>query len=415
MDAVRQAGLRRLRDFLPRAGRAYASSRNADTGPGGRDNVSMLSPYLRHRLVHEREVVGAVLERHSRQAAEKFIQEVFWRTYFKGWLEQRPGVWQQYRADLAGLSERLAADTELRQRYDAAVAGRTGIDCVDAWVAELVETGYLHNHTRMWFASIWVYTLGLPWQLGADLFLRHLLDGDAASNTLSWRWVCGLHTRGKTYLARPDNIDRYTGGRFRPTGLAREAPPLRENLDHPVVPLTTVGPVADEPFLLVVTEDDCLPETLTLPRPPVAVVGLESVDERSPEPTGDLAAEFARRAVGDALERAGHRFRCATTAGGADNWGAAIVKQARASGVASVVVAGPPVGPTADRLDAACPELQRAGVTLHRLRRAWDAAAWPHARRGFFQLRKQIPRLLDESERRAATQLSLGLSAPEIL
>jgi deoxyribodipyrimidine photo-lyase len=66
-------------------------------------------------------------------------------------------------------------------------------------VQELVETGYLHNHARMWFASIWIFTLRLPWELGADFFLRHLLDGDAASNTLSWRWVAGLHTKGKHY------------------------------------------------------------------------------------------------------------------------------------------------------------------------------------------------------------------------
>ena len=79
---------------------------------------------------------------------------------------------------------------------------------------ELIETGYLHNHARMWYASIWIHTLKLPWTLGAAFFLTHLLDGDPASNTLSWRWVAGLHTPGKTYLARPDNIRKYTNNRF---------------------------------------------------------------------------------------------------------------------------------------------------------------------------------------------------------
>ena len=104
----------------------------------------------------------------------------------------------------------------MRAGYRAAIDGETGIECFDAWSAELCETGYLHNHARMWFASIWIFTLKLPWRLGADFFYRHLLDGDAASNTLSWRWVAGLHTRGKPYAARADNIATYSGGRFTP-------------------------------------------------------------------------------------------------------------------------------------------------------------------------------------------------------
>ena len=207
---TRAAGLETLADFVPRAGRDYARDRNHDTG-ASRDNVSGLSPYLRHRLLTEREVVAAVLERHPLSSAEKFVQEVFWRTYWKGWLEQRPEVWRRYRRDLAEL---LPPGGSPSHDYEEAIAGRTGIDAMDAWVHELFDTGYLHNHTRMWFASIWIFTLGLPWQLGADFFYRHLLDGDAASNTLSWRWVAGLQTAGKTYLATASNISRFTDGRF---------------------------------------------------------------------------------------------------------------------------------------------------------------------------------------------------------
>ena len=65
----------------------------------------------------------------------------------------------------------------------------------------------------MWFASIWIHTLNLPWQLGADFF-KNLLDGDPASNTLSWRWVAGLHTQGKCYLATENNIKKFTNNRF---------------------------------------------------------------------------------------------------------------------------------------------------------------------------------------------------------
>jgi len=225
-EPTRGAALARLDAFIARAGRDYARTRNFDFGPERRDNVSMLSPWLRHRLVLEEEVIARTLARHTLSAAEKFVQEIVWRTYFKGFLEQRPSIWRAYRRDVAALAERLEAEPRRRADYDAAVEGRTGIDCFDAWAGELLDTGYLHNHARMWFASIWIFTLRLPWQLGADFFLRHLLDGDPASNTLGWRWVGGLHTRGKTYLARADNIAKYTEGRFNPVGrLARSAPP----------------------------------------------------------------------------------------------------------------------------------------------------------------------------------------------
>ena len=160
-------------------GRAYASERNYDRP--GHEDVSRLSPYLRHRIVTEEEVLQAALVRHSASAAEKFIQEVYWRTYWKGWLEMRPSVWTMYQADVTAALNRVQTEGGLRAEWEAACRGATGIDAFDHWARELVETGYLHNHARMWFASIWIYTLNLPWALGADFFLRHLLDGDPAS------------------------------------------------------------------------------------------------------------------------------------------------------------------------------------------------------------------------------------------
>ena len=161
-DPSREAGLRRLHSFAHRAGPQYAKSRNFDFGPERRGNVSMLSPYLRHRLILEQEVLEAVLQHHSPNAASKFVQEVFWRTYFKGWLEQRPSVWADYRRTVARLLQTLDGDAEMLHRYETAIKGNTGIDCFDAWARELMTHGYLHNHARMWFASIWVFTLGLP-------------------------------------------------------------------------------------------------------------------------------------------------------------------------------------------------------------------------------------------------------------
>lgn len=223
-EPSRQEALERLAQFVPIAGRQYATGRNTDFGPDAPSSVSKLSPYLRYRLLTELEVVTAVLTHHSLAAADRYVQEILWRTYWKGWLEMRPSVWTRFTEEL----DRQLESFSNAHTLAAAESGTTGIDGFDDYARELVETGYIHNHARMWFASIWIFTLHLPWVLGADFFLRHLLDADAASNTLSWRWVAGLQTVGKSYLATAGNITRYTNGRFAPVGLAREALPLTE-------------------------------------------------------------------------------------------------------------------------------------------------------------------------------------------
>ena len=161
----------RLAAYLPKAGRAYAAGRNYDLGPGAHSKVSGLSPWLRHRLLLETDVLGAALGRHGFAASEKFVQEVFWRAYFKGWLEHRPEVWRRYRADLVAQLGLLEKDQSLAVRYEEATQGKTGIECFDAWVQELLHTHYLHNHARMWFASIWIFTLKLPWGSGRGFLL----------------------------------------------------------------------------------------------------------------------------------------------------------------------------------------------------------------------------------------------------
>ena len=150
----------------------------------------------------------------------------------------------------------------IKENYMSAVNGETGIECFDFWCKQLKSTGYLHNHVRMWFASIWVFTLKLPMELGADFFMLHLIDADAASNTLSWRWVSGLHTKGKAYAARASNIEKFTDGQFNPSGQLREdIEPLTENINHPFVPLVDLEQFKDEDAILLVTEEDCSPET----------------------------------------------------------------------------------------------------------------------------------------------------------
>ncbi len=193
---IRDEALNRLEDFSNNNLGKYAADRNFDPGPENRNNTSLLSQYISHRIIDEQETIRAAYQKFPFKKIEKFVQEVFWRTYWKGWLEMRPQVWDDYNQDLNNLQNELNSSN-----YKEAIEGNTKIPCFNDWVLELKEFGYLHNHARMWFASIWIFTLGLPWQLGADFFLKHLLDGDPASNTLGWRWVAGLHTKGKHYLA----------------------------------------------------------------------------------------------------------------------------------------------------------------------------------------------------------------------
>jgi deoxyribodipyrimidine photo-lyase len=177
-------------------------------------NVSKLSPYLRRRLVSESEVLQIALETNSISSLEKFIQEIFWRTYWRGWLELRPDVYEDY-----------------ENGYDGShLPDKTGIKCFDHWTEELIETGYLHNHARMWYASIWIFTLGKSWVSGANFFKDHLVDWCPASNTLGWRWVAGLQTRGKIYVAKADNIKLFTNDKFFPKGELNENPFFNEDL-----------------------------------------------------------------------------------------------------------------------------------------------------------------------------------------
>lgn len=394
IPASRTAALGQFRQFLPCAGSAYADDRNHDLGPERRTNVSGLSPFIRHGLLDEAEIIRAVLDRHGQDRARKFIEEVCWRTYFKGWLEARPEVWRRYRRDLDTALARLEKDGGLDDRYAAAVQGRTGIACFDHWAQELVSCNYLHNHARMWFACIWVFTLELPWVLGADFFLRHLLDGDAASNTLSWRWVCGLHTQGKTYLATSSNIARFSGGRFPQTeGLAATGTALQEAplpAAQPLRGLLSAQP--DLPTGLLITDDDCggervLEETGLTSR---ACAGFSSADHRSPLPVAEAVRQFSTDALRDGLTGAGRQDTLPTTL----LTPAQILEWAGAHGLRQILMRYVPQGPSEDVLHGARDQLEARDIRLVEIRRPWDEAFWPHATGGYFKLKKRIPAVL---------------------
>ena len=231
-EISRDGALKQLDAFINSELANYSFKRNFDLGPKDKSNVSCLSPYISHRLITEHEVAKTVLAKFPYQKVEKYIQEIFWRVYWKGWLELRPQVWTDFIEDLKGLKE--------DESYKKAINGETQIECFNDWVKELKENNYLHNHTRMWFASIWIFTLNLPWQKGAEFFMKHLYDGDAASNTLSWRWVAGLQTKGKHYVAQSWNISKFTNNKYKNVKLNEKALSLTDKREYKLNPLNFI-------------------------------------------------------------------------------------------------------------------------------------------------------------------------------
>ena len=230
-EASKAAALNKLNNFVEKNLSEYSKLRNFDFGPEKRTNISGLSPYITHGIINEKEVIEKSLSKFSFSKNEKFIQEVLWRTYWKGWLELRPRVWVDYLIELNKIREEFKHN----QNYKDAIYGKTKIECFNYWVNELKENNYLHNHARMWFASIWIFTLELPWQLGAEFFMKHLYDGDSASNTLGWRWVAGIQTQGKHYLASEWNIKKFTNYRFNNIKLNENAPPKISEKTYSIV------------------------------------------------------------------------------------------------------------------------------------------------------------------------------------
>lgn len=377
---TRAAGLLRLEAFSARMGRDYAQTRNYDYGPKARHNVSCLSAHVRHRLVLERDLAAAALQQHEEKAAEKFIQEVFWRTYWKGWLEMRPTVWSQYCAARDEAQVAVDANGGLSKAYDRALSGATGIECFDAWIEELHETGYLHNHARMWFASIWIFTLKLPWALGADVFLRHLIDGDAASNTLSWRWVAGLQTRGKAYAASASNIQKFTDGRFTvgPDQLAGEAQALP--WQDPPAPrvLHLMQQFPQTPFTLFLHEEDCAADAFALPSNAQHIVVQATPVDRGPQALGEAARAFTQGALDDLFDRVTSQVDVLVEK-------IDIADAARAIQEADVAAPHITAGPLRDALGMG------SDSKLIQVARAEDAFLWPYATKGFFKFKEAIP------------------------
>ena len=180
------------------------------------------------------------------------FKRFLWRVYWKGWLELRPNVWTDFLEELRNIKENFKDNKD----YLDAIEGKTSIECFNEWVNELKKFNYLHNHTRMWFASIWIFTLNLPWQLGAEFFMKHLFDGDAASNTLGWRWVAGIQTQGKNYLATEWNIKKFTNNRFQNIKINEEAAPKISEKIYSITEKSFTNPHLLEDKVLLVFDNN---------------------------------------------------------------------------------------------------------------------------------------------------------------
>jgi deoxyribodipyrimidine photo-lyase len=182
---------------------AYGHSRNHVGGA-----VTRLSPWIRHGVVSLAEVRDAALARVRRpEDAEKLVSELAWRDY---WRQVHAALGASIETDIEGPAM-LPRRAPLAELPADVLAARTGLACIDAFVTRLHTTGWLHNHERMWLASWLVHARGVRWQAGADWFLRHLLDGDPASNHLSWQWVAGTFS-ARPYLFNRENLERFTAG-----------------------------------------------------------------------------------------------------------------------------------------------------------------------------------------------------------
>lgn len=389
----RAAALAKLGRFIPIA-EHYARDRNHVIP--GHPSVSRLSPAIRHRLITEEEVVSAVLRVHAFSRVEKFIQEVYWRRYWKSWLSLRPEVWSDFLRDLDAIGENPAV-----RRIEES---QTGNRVIDYFANELVTTGYLHNHARMWFAAWWVHEARLPWPSGAAFFFRHLLDGDPASNTLSWRWVAGLQTPGKTYLARRGNLEKYLAPALRDSfssGLAAfENPQALEPQTCVKPPVTRKEFPADGLSPSMVTglwihEEDLAVETSLLGKQTFAAIAVTAdADGWDRHQFPSTKRQWISAALRDAATRAELIWKTPTLVETRLPHADALLRWAKSLKLQQVVALRPEVGPLHDSLPSLRAALIKEGIRLALIDRPEDLRVRPFATGGFFQFWERLRKAL---------------------
>ena len=398
--ATRKDALKQLESFIPFAGR-YARDRNHVIHD--HTNVSRLSPAIRHRLILESECAAAQLARFALSTVEKFTQEVYWRRYWKSWLSLRPQVWRQYLDELSGLQNDPSMEG-IRFRAARCAAGEGPIAIMNHFARELVATGYLHNHARMWFAGWWIHIERLPWQLGADFFFRHLLDGDAASNTLSWRWVAGLQTPGKTYLPRRSNLEKYLPSellKVQQQGLEQLENPqalimpveARPAITRPTLPSTPT--LCDDKFGIWIHEEDLLIEQgpLLSLHPKTIIATHDTITWNRLQYT-DIKIRWLQTAIDDAIIRTNNFFGIQAEISIDSPIAESLFRWANQHQLQQIVAMRPEIGPLHDQLDHIQAKLSNSGIKLVFFDRPEDLSLRPLATGGFFSFWEKMQKQL---------------------
>ena len=362
----------------------YARYRNYDYGSQGRNYVSVISPAMSRKIITEEYVVRRALESHQYKTIEKYIEEICWRSYWRGYLEQHKDIWNNYNKELSKLEPWKDNDN-----YIHAINGATEIKCFNVWVKDLIEKNYLHNHARMWFASIWTHTLGLPWQLGADLFMRNLFDADSASNTLSWRWVVGLHTNNKYYLARADNIKKYTNNNFNPVGLlAKEFKPATPYIKPKFSNLNIIKKNYDKQIdCLLIHENDLSFEDL--PKSKFVLFQKTNCDKikRSKNVKKFINNCLKQRYLDSEKLSKSQIINCSF-----ENQ-IKIKRFIENNKITKIHTPYPKLGYLKTQIDSL---EQYLSVDFEYIYSNWDCLFWPNADKGFYKLKKQLPELIEQ-------------------
>ena len=354
----------------------YSKLRNFDYGPDKRSNVSCLSPYVTHGVISEVELIKKSLNKYSFVKNEKFIQEIMWRTFWKGWMELRPDVWADYLLELNQIKDKYKND----QDYKKAVEGSTEIQCFNEWVGELKENNYLHNHARMWFASIWIFTLELPWQLGAEFFMQHLYDGDPASNTLGWRWVAGIQTQGKNYLASEWNIKKFTDNRFKNIKLKENASPKKVEKFYPIIKKDFINPDIEEGKNILVFENSLSLELSELINNKFNKIKLITIQNQNRKiKLSEKTMNFKTQLFEDQKKRLKDKsLECE------------ILDVSEIEDIADSYLLYPTVGETLDYIES------KKFSEVKFLYRKLDQFSWQYCNKGFFNFKNYIPKIIQK-------------------
>ena len=372
-EPSRAKAVDKLNHFIENNLSEYSKLRNFDFGPDNRSNISCLSPYISHGIINELEVIDKSLKKFSFTKNEKFIQEVLWRVYWKGWLELRPNVWLDYLMELNILRDQFKSN----QNYLNAIEGKTDLECFNQWVNELKENNYLHNHTRMWFASIWIFTLELPWQLGAEFFMKHLYDGDAASNTLGWRWVAGVQTQGKHYLASEWNINKFTNNRFKNIKLNENATPKVSGKSFPIIKQKFNNPENIEERNLLIFENNLSFEITKFQKNKFKKIYIISnKNEHRSIKLSEKLVKFKSLLIGDQEQRLKDKsIDCE------------VIDISEIKNIENYYCLYPTVGENLDYLNL-------NNLKIDFLYRNLDQLAWQYCNKGFFNFKSYIPKII---------------------